>query len=205
MLSIDPNIIYLGLIFALWLGVTAAYMPGTGLLEGVAVVALIAILLNMMQMATHWGAVVVLVLGVLVFIVLPFLRQRYISLAIVGLLLQAVGGLFMFGLGLVSPLIIAVTVLLSLLYYTYALVPILEKTRNLPLVDDDSNLIGATGRVVKALDPTGTVNVEGELWTATSDKTLEPGTEVVIVERKGLNIHVEGVKHKRTPNTQKEE
>lgn len=205
MLTIDPNLIYLALLFALWLGVTAAYIPGTGLIEGVALVALIAVVLGMAQMPTHWGAVVVLVLGVLSFIVMPFLKQRYISLAVGGLLLQAAGGLLMFGLGAVSPLIIGATVLISLLYYRYALIPILEKMRDLPLVDDDANLIGATGRVVTALNPTGTVYVGGESWTATSDKALKPGTEVIVVERKGLNIVVEGVKHKRTPHTPEEE
>jgi membrane protein implicated in regulation of membrane protease activity len=47
--------------------------------------------------------------------------------------------------------------------------------------------------------------VEGELWTATSEKKLAAGTEVVIIDRKGLNIYVEGVKHKRAPQTPVEE
>jgi membrane-bound serine protease (ClpP class) len=205
MLAIDPNVIYLALLIALWLGVTAAYIPGTGLIEGVAVVAMIAVVFTLRDMPTQWSAVVILVLGALMFIVLPFLKQRFVLLAVGGLILQTIGGLFMFGLGQVSPLIVGLTVLLSLLYYRYALIPILQKMRELPLVDDDSNLIGETGRVVTALNPTGTVYVGGEMWSATSDKSLKPGTEVVVIDRQGLNVVVEGVKRKRTPQASAEE
>jgi membrane protein implicated in regulation of membrane protease activity len=43
------------------------------------------------------------------------------------------------------------------------------------------------------------VNVRGELWTANSDQPLHSGEEVVVVERDGLSIFVEGVKQKRAP------
>ena len=205
MFAIDPNVIYLALLLALWLGVTAAYIPGTGLIEGVAVVAMIAVVFALRDMPTQWSAVVILVLGALMFIVLPFLKQRFVLLAVGGLILQTIGGLFMFGLGQVSPLIVGLTVLLSLLYYRYALIPILNKMRELPLVDDDSNLIGETGRVVTTLNPTGTVYVGGEMWSATSDKSLKPGTEVIVIDRQGLNVVVEGVKRKRTPQSSAEE
>jgi membrane-bound ClpP family serine protease len=55
------------------------------------------------------------------------------------------------------------------------------------------------GRVVKALDPIGTVQVNSELWTATSSKTLASGTRVVIQERNGLQLFVEATKDKREP------
>jgi membrane-bound ClpP family serine protease len=86
---------------------------------------------------------------------------------------------------------------LPLAYHRYALLPILEKARIQPLMDDDGSLAGAHGRVVRALNPTGTVQVRGELWTATSEHPLEAGDEVVVIERDGLNIYVEGIKRKR--------
>jgi membrane-bound serine protease (ClpP class) len=197
---LDPNIVYLVLIFGLWLGVTASYMPGTGVLELLAVALLIgAFWLLGSTSATNWGAVIILVFGVLSFIVMPFLQQQFVPLAVGGLILQAAGGWFMLPATPVSPVIIGLTVIAALLYHRYALIPILEKARQQPLVDDDDALIGARGRVVQALNPTGTVNVRGELWTATSDKPLVAGDEVIVVERDGLNVYVEGVKHKRAP------
>ncbi|MBZ0301056.1 MAG: hypothetical protein K8J31_15010 [Anaerolineae bacterium] len=197
--TIDPNIIYLGLIFGLWLGVTATYVPGTGLLEILSASIVIGVIVILSDMPTNWSAVIVMVVGVLTFIVMPFIKQQFLPLAVGGLVLQAAGSLFMFHGLQVSPAIIGLIVVLSLIYHRYVLIPVLEKTRLQPLVDDDAALLGAHGRVISALNPTGTVHVRGELWTATSDRPLDSGDEVVVVERNGLNILVEGVKHKRAP------
>ena len=195
--QIDPNMVYLALVIGLWLGVTATYMPGTGILEIVAGAAIIGPIFVLSNMPTNWGAVVVLVLGVLGFIVMPFLKQQFVPLAVGGLVLQTIGGLFMFDGMMVSPLIVAISVVLPLAYHRFALLPILEKARTRPLIDDDDMLMGARGRVVKALNPTGTVQVRGELWTATSDEPLETGDEVEVIERDGLNVYVEAIKRKR--------
>lgn len=197
--TIDPNLVYLGLIFGLWLGVTATYVPGTGLLEILSASIMIGVILVLKDMPTNWSAVIVMIVGVLTFIVIPFIKQQFLPLAIGGLVLQAGGSLFMFDGLPVSPVIIGLIVVLSLIYHRYVLIPVLEKARLQPVVDDDAGLLGARGRVIKALNPMGTVNVRGELWTATSDRPLESGEEVVVVERDGLNILVEGVKHKRAP------
>lgn len=195
--QIDPNVVYLALIVGLWLGVTATYMPGTGLLEVLAGATLIGAVFMLGNMPTNWGAVIILVLGVLSFIVMPFLKRQFVPLAVGGLVLQAVGGLFMFHGVVVSPLIVLLSVVLPLGYYRYALLPILDRMQAHPVMDDDDSLIGARGRVVQPLNPTGTVRVRGETWTATSDHPLEAGDEVVVVERDGLNIYVEGIKRKR--------
>jgi membrane-bound ClpP family serine protease len=196
---LDVNVVYLALIATLWLGVTATYVPGTGLLEALSAAIAVGVVLMMGNLPTNWGAVVILILGTLSFIVMPFLNRQWIALAIGGLILQGIGSLFMFDGLQVSPLIIGLILVLSLAYHRYVLIPVLEKTRNQPLVDDDAALIGARGRVVRALDPVGTVNVRGELWTASSDEPLQAGDEVIVVERDGLNIFVEAVKQKRVP------
>jgi membrane-bound serine protease (ClpP class) len=199
MLTLDANLIYLALIAALWLGVTATYVPGTGLLEAVSAAVAIGVLVALSDMPTNWGAVIILIVGVLSFIIMPFLNRQWVALAIGGLILQAIGSLFMFNGLQVSPVLIALILVLSLAYHRYVLIPVLERTRLQPLVDDDATLIGAHGRVMSALNPRGTVNVRGELWTASSDQPLQTGEEVIVVERDGLNIFVEGVKQKRAP------
>jgi membrane-bound serine protease (ClpP class) len=199
MWTFDANVVYLALIAALWLGVTATYVPGTGLLEALSAAIAIGVVLMLGNMPTNWGAVIIMIVGVLSFIVMPFLNRQWTALAIGGLILQAIGSLFMFNGLQVSPVIITLILVLSLAYHRYVLIPVLEKSRLQPLVDDDTSLIGARGRVVSAIDPVGTVNVRGELWTANSDQPLQSGEEVVVVERDGLNIFVEGVKQKRAP------
>jgi membrane-bound ClpP family serine protease len=49
------------------------------------------------------------------------------------------------------------------------------------------------------------VQVRSEQWTARSDRPLQPGEEIVVLERDGLQLYVEGVKHKRTPRNGREE
>lgn len=200
---VDPNLIYLGLLFGLWLGVTAIYIPGTGLIEGVSVLALIGVAVVLSNMPTNWPAVVVLVVGMLSFVTMPFVKRQYTALAIAGLALQAVGGLFMFtGELAVSPVIVAITIGLSLAYHQFALMPVLARlARQEAISAEEASLVGLRGRVVKALNPIGTVYVRGETWSATSEEPLEPGTDVIVIEQSGLQIEVESIKHKRRENT----
>jgi len=52
-------------------------------------------------------------------------------------------------------------------------------------------LIGRIAEVEIALEPKGVVLVEGERWTAISEKgRVEPGEEVIITKVDGLKLHV---------------
>ena len=53
------------------------------------------------------------------------------------------------------------------------------------------DLIGRTATVDTALAPKGVVFIEGERWTATSDKgTVNSGEEVVVTKVDGLKLRV---------------
>jgi membrane-bound ClpP family serine protease len=160
-------------------------------------VVVIAGIYGLAQMPTNWLAVMLLVIGVMTFLVLPFIQRRIAPLAAGGLVLQVIGALFLFQGQQVSWLLIAATVGIQFLYHFYVLMPMLHKMHPYSAADEDAQLIGSRGRVLKALDPIGTVQAAGEVWTATSNRTLEPGTPVVVVEREGLQIYVEAVKPKR--------
>jgi len=52
-------------------------------------------------------------------------------------------------------------------------------------------LIGRIAEVVIALEPKGVVFIEGERWTALSEKgRAEPGEEVIITKVDGLKLYV---------------
>lgn len=201
---IDPNIVYLVLVFGLWFTVTAVYIPGTGLIEGVALAALAGVVLILATMPTNWVGVLMLVLGGVGFLLLPFLNQRWARVAEAGLVLQVIGAATLFHGLQVSWLLIAVTVALSVAYHRLVLLPVLERARQQSAVIDYSNpLIGVSGKVVKASEKSGSVHIGsvqagGEQWTAISDYPLRPGEEVIVLERDGLKLYVEGVKHKQT-------
>ena len=201
----DPNIVYLILVVGLWLAAAAIYMPGTGLLEAIAGVVVIAGVVALASMPTNWVGVLLVVLGVMIFLVVPFIQRRLAPLAVGGLLLQFAGGLLLFNSVQVSWLLIAVTVGIQLMYLLFVLLPMLQKVQPEGNADPDAQLVGSRGRVLKALDPIGTVQAGGEIWTATSNRTLTPGTEIVVVEREGLQLYVESVKSKRTAKNTVEE
>jgi membrane-bound serine protease (ClpP class) len=201
----DPNIVYLILVVGLWLAAAAIYMPGTGLLEAIAGVVVIAGVVALASMPTNWVGVLLVVLGVMIFLVVPFIQRRLAPLAVGGLLLQFAGGLLLFNSVQVSWLLIAVTVGIQLMYLLFVLLPMLQKVQPEGNADPDAQLVGSRGRVLKALDPIGTVQAGGEIWTATSNRTLTPGTEIVVVEREGLQLYVEAVKSKRTAKNTVEE
>ena len=196
-MPLDPNLVYLLLLAGLWLSVIATHMPGTGVVEILAVVGVGAALLALINMPTNWWALILLVVGVLGFLIMPLLSQRYTVLAVGGLALQAVGSYLLFNGTPVALPVIGVMILASLIYYRFALLKILDYQKASPAMLDDQPLIGLQGYVQRALDPVGTVYVRGESWTARSDETLAPGTEVAVVDQEGLTLYVEAMKHKR--------
>jgi len=202
-LSIDPstidlNVVYIGLIISLWVGVTAAYIPGTIVLEGLAIFGFVFSLALLAELPVSWIALLIIVIGVGGFIVIPFIEQRYAIFALTGLALQAVGTVGLFTDGSSVSLVVLVFILgLQLAYHQLMLMPILRSTQENAGDDKDNLLIGAEGKVVKDLDPTGTVSVNSELWTATSDEHLSAGERIVVLEREGLHLIVESTKRKR--------
>ena len=195
--TIDPNLVYLALIYGLWTGATAVYVPGTGILEAKAFAVLALAIAVLTQLDVNWLAVLLIVIGVSVFIAIPFLKREYANTALSGLILQGIGGLLLFESQQVSPFIIALTLIAPFAYFRYVLIPMLDKLRDEHVADKDDLLIGEMGVVTRAIDPVGAVNVNSELWTATSDSQIEAGAAVIVVERSGLQLRVEALKEKR--------
>lgn len=193
-LVLDPNLVYLALLAGLWMGVTAAYIPGTGLAEVTAFVLLAGSFIVLAAMPTNWVAVIAMVVGVAALLLLPFVGERYSRFSELGLLLQGVGGYFLFTSLVVSPILIGVTLLLGLAYNRLVLVPTIRSQRDLESPDVMERLIGMRGRVVKDLDPVGTVYVNRELWSARSDEHLTRDTPITVTERDGLELMVEKAK-----------
>lgn len=193
--TVDPNLVYLGLIVALWSVVTIVYSPGTIIGELISAVLTIATLAMLVNMPTNWLAVLLVVVGVSGFLALPFVSIRFARFADLGLLLQIFGGLMLFREGpQVSPLIVLATVLVAWVYHRFVLMPALRLHAKTADSDENTSLIGMRGRVTRTIDPVGTVFVNGESWTARSPEVLEVNTEVVVVRKTGLELVVEKAK-----------
>lgn len=193
--AVDPNIVYLGLIVALWSVVTIVYSPGTIIGEIFSAVLTLAALVMLANMPTNWLAVILIVVGVSGFLALPFVSIRFARFADLGLLLQVAGGMMLFREGpQVSPVIVLATVLVAWVYHRFVLMPALRLHAKTAKADEGHLLVGMRGRVTRALDPIGTVYVNGESWTARSPEPLDVNTEVVVVRKAGLELFVEKAK-----------
>lgn len=197
---IDPNVLYVVLLASLWVSVTAVYLPGTGVVEILAFVGVVGSILLLAAMPTNWLAAVALVVGVMGFLSFPFLNRKWANLAMLGLILQFIGSFTLFNGLAVSPALIIVIIGISLLYHRFVLMPALETQHAAPAMQEDKPIVGEYGYVQKQLDPVGTVLVRGESWTARADEPIASGTEIVVVEREGLTLFVEPLKHKRETN-----
>lgn len=198
LLNVDPNLIYLLLIFGLWSGVTASYIPGTGFTEVITLGALgVSVAYLWQDPSTNWLAVLVLSVGVLTFITFPFLPRRWRDYTLVGFALQALGSWFLFASNPLNPVLILVVLGLQLLYHRVLLVPVLERMRDQKAEKTrDEQIIGQNGRMTSALDPGathpfGSVMVNSESWSASSDYVLAEGEAVRVIQRQGLRLKVE--------------
>ena len=209
LMSLDPNLIYLMLVFGLWAGVTASYIPGTGVAELLTLGSLGAAAAYLWQYPqTNWIAVLALSVGVLSFITFPFLPPRWRDYTLFGLGLQALGSWFLFDGMALNPILLLAILGLQLFYHRVVLVPTLKRVQDMKgLSSRDDQLIGQHGRMTSALDPSsahpyGSVLVNSENWTASSDMELAEGDTVIVVGKQGLRLQVElleSMKHKVRP------
>ena len=93
----------------------------------------------------------------------------------------------------ISPwLIIIVLIIIVLLTIFIVNRSILAHRRHISAGRED--LIGRTAIVETTLNPKGTVFIEGEIWTATSESgNVEPEEEVVVTRVNGLKLFVNQV------------
>lgn len=195
----DPNLAYVLLVIGLWVAATAAYIPGTGVIDLAAALSLVGALILLAGLPTNPVGVLLLGVGVVGFAIVPFIRRRPLWLVVLGLGLQIIGSLALYNDGiLVAPILMVVTLAIPLAYHTLILMPIMQRQYARPAgsMERDANLIGMTGRVVQLLNPVGTVYVNGETWTAEGRQKLKVGMPIIVVAREGLRLIVDLDKEK---------
>lgn len=187
---INTDVVYLALIVGLWVAITAIYIPGTALPELIALVTLGGSLFVLAQLPTNWVALMLIVIGVIAFLLAPFINPRWARFAPIGLIPQGIGSVFLFTDRWVSLPLVGIVLLIALLYHQLFLIPIMrrqQEARNKP----EATMVGKHGRVVSPLTPVGTVQIDGELWTARADADVESGLIVTVTKQEGLELQVE--------------
>jgi len=196
---IDPNVAYVLLVFGFLIAILMLFAPGTGILELFAFVILAMAGYGIINLALNWWAPFIVILGFLPF-VLALRRPQKTRIALLTLasLAFAIGSAFLFrGQGwqpavniililVLTPIVVGMTWLIaSKIFEAHHIRP----TFNL------DQLIGMTGYANNDIRGQGSVHVNGEDWTARSEKFIPAGSRIRVLQRSGMILDVEPVNH----------
>jgi len=191
---LDPNIAYLLIVAAFLLTLVAIMVPGTGAPEAALMACLLAAAYIAYWLGINLWAAIVLALSIVPFFVALRAKRWRIPLLIVTFLLLTVGSVFLFtganGWPRVNPLLSAIVSLLSGGFIWFSADRAIIAMQRPPVQNLDA-LIGKIGETRTAVHTEGSVQIDGELWSARSEKPIEARRPVRIVRREGLILTVE--------------
>ncbi len=191
---LNPNIAYLLLVGGVMLVVLSLITPGTGLVEIAALFVLVLAGWDIYKLPINLWALAILVLGVIPFTLALRVTRKTIFL-ILAIIVTVIGSSFLFrGANwwqpAVNPILVVVTSLLTIAYMWIGTSKIMEAERLRPK-HNMNTLIGQVGEAKTPISPEGTVQVGGELWSATSSKPIAINSRVRVVRREGFTLQVE--------------
>jgi len=191
---LNPNVAYVILLAGVVLAFFSASTPGTGVGEVAALFCLVLAGYAAYNLSIHWWALVLLALSIPPFVFAvrnPSKWLPYLGLCILFLVL---GSVFLFApedtLISVDPLLaLFASALLSVVMW-FVLRQFIEVVSRRPAHDVDA-LIGEAGVAASEILKEGSVQINGELWSARSDVSIPSGSAVHVVAREGFVLVVE--------------
>ena len=192
---LDPNLAYLFLLAGALLGLLALVTPGTGALELSGFFCLLLAGYAMTQLEFNLWALLLTMLGIVPFVYAIQKPKREWALAL-SILLLTIGSAYLFRnekgwwLPAVNPIL---AVIASILYAGFLWLVIRKSIQafNAPPAHDLAILIGQVGRAKTPVHEEGSVQLEGELWSARSDRPIPKGQSVRVIGRNGFVLDVE--------------
>lgn len=193
---LNPNIAYLLLVSAVMLVVLSLITPGTGLVEIAALFVLVLAGWDIYNLPVNYWALGLLVLGVIPFILAVRVTRKTIFLAF-AIVFIVIGSTFLFRgakwyIPAVNPILVVVTSILSGVYLWIGINKALQAEK-MPARHNVDALIGTIGETKTAIHEEGTVQIGGELWSATSPQPISINTRVRVIRREGFTLYVEKV------------
>lgn len=190
---LDPNLAYLVLVVTTILAILALLSPGSGFIEAGAVIAAIFAAYSIYRLPLNGWALAILVIGGVLFLVAFFRKDRRWILG-ASILCIVIGSAFLFRTDrwwqpAVNPLLAALVSVISGGFFWVVGRKLLEASAAAPVHSLD-RLIGAIGEAKTDIHQHGSVQVEGELWSATSQSPIPAGSLVRVVKREGFTLEV---------------
>jgi membrane-bound serine protease (ClpP class) len=194
----NPSVAYLALIVGLFMLLVAVTTPGTGVAEVIAFIGLAVAAIGLISLSADFAGVLLIIVAFVLFII-DVTATTHGALTLGGAAALLIGSLMLFPVrqgaeGLPIWLIVGVT--LSTAGLSALVLSALMRVRQQKRVDGAAqNVVGTTGVVKTIVQPAapGTAQVVGQLWTISADEPIEPGTEVEVLNRTGLTLHVKRI------------
>lgn len=193
---LDPNIAYLTLAGGLIFAILAILNPGTGLLELLALFALLAAGWAVYNLPVNAWALLVILVGVGFFIA-AVRRARLNILLLPSILALIIGSAFLFRSDIwwqpaVNPVLAATVSILSGGFFWLVARKVLEISQTIPVHSLD-NLMGKSGEARSDIYMEGSAQIDGELWSVRSEKPIPTGARIQVIGREGLLLLVKNM------------
>jgi membrane-bound serine protease (ClpP class) len=189
---LDPNIAYLILLGAVLLTAMALASPGTGLLEVAAFFCIALAGYAIYHLSFNWWALALLILGIVPFVYAVRKPKRELFLAL-AILLFIGGSVFMFPRAEAQPVVNPVVAIVgssSLAVFLWFAARKAAEAMSMRPSHDLKDLIGQTGEARTSINAEGSVQVNGELWSARSEEPIPAGSSIRVVRREGFILVV---------------
>ncbi|MBC7226708.1 MAG: hypothetical protein H5T61_05690 [Thermoflexales bacterium] len=186
----NPNVAYIFLLLGLWALAAAWTIPGTGFPEAAAVICLLLATMGFARLPVNYIGLGILLAALVLFLVDLKVQSGGLTLAaVIGLVVGSVL-LFRPGEGVaLSPWVVAGATVISAGLFGWVF-RLAVRAQRLAAKTGTQTIVGAEGVATTPIDPTGTVQVRSELWTAVADAPIPTGTPIRVVAVEGLRVRV---------------
>jgi len=192
---LNPNIAYLFLLGGVLLAMLALATPGTGFFEVGALFSIVMagyVIFRLELIPVAWALIVIgLSIVPFVYSIQQPKRELYLGFSI---LLLVVGSIFIFpsesGGPAVNWLVATAASVLVAGFLWIAVGKTIQAAHARPAHDLDG-LVGQIGEAKTKILEEGSVQVDGELWSARSEKAIPAGSSIRVLRREGFILIVE--------------
>lgn len=190
---LNPTVAYLFLLGGVFLAMLALITPGTGFFEIGALFCIALAGYAIFNLSFNWWAMALVLLSAVPFVYSIQKPKRELFLG-VSILVLMVGSLFIFPSETGGPAVnLFIALLASALVSGFLWIAALKSVQASsvrPSHDLDA-LVGQIGEAKTKVHTDGSVQVNGELWSARSDKAIKAGSSIRVIRREGFMLFVE--------------
>ncbi|EXJ16176.1 NfeD family protein [Imhoffiella purpurea] len=190
-----PNVAYILMLVGIYGLIYEFSNPGAVLPGTLGTLSLLLALYAFQVLPINYAGVGLIILG-LALMAMELITPSFGALGLGGIAAFILGSLILIdsdapALGISLPLVLGLA-LFSALVIFLALGLALRAHRR-PVTTGAEELAGAQGEVVGGFPGSGSVRLHGEIWSASSDRPIVPGTRIRVVRRDGLRLTVEPI------------